>query len=323
MKKISLIALALVLLFVFMSLVQAQSPQDTLTQYLSDLQKNPNDYALRQKIIRHVQTMKPAPAIPEDARRYFVKAVTMQKEAKNTKGFEIAVNAYNQALLIAPWWPEAYYNLSIALESSGQYDEAVKALKLYLVTNPSASDVRAAQDKIYAIEAKKEISQTQAQEIEKKRVEEEKKGPRETGRDGRFIAYADGTVLDTRTNLMWAARDNGFSIDWYAAKSYCENYRVGGYTDWRMPTLDELEGLCDANKSRPMECYRSQSIQSIHVATELIDITCWALWASETRGSDDAYVLNFGEMRREFHRGWVPRSKQVQPNRALPVRSGK
>ena len=31
----------------------------------------------------------------------------------------------------------------------------------------------------------------------------------EKARDGRFIAYDNGTVLDTRTNLMWAARDNG------------------------------------------------------------------------------------------------------------------
>jgi len=31
----------------------------------------------------------------------------------------------------------------------------------------------------------------------------------ETVRDGRFIAYDNGTVLDTSTNLMWAAKDNG------------------------------------------------------------------------------------------------------------------
>jgi len=35
----------------------------------------------------------------------------------------------------------------------------------------------------------------------------------ETGRDGRFIAYSNGTVLDTRTNLMWAAKDNGSNIN--------------------------------------------------------------------------------------------------------------
>ena len=34
----------------------------------------------------------------------------------------------------------------------------------------------------------------------------------ETGRDGRFIAYDNGKVLDTKTNLMWAAKDNGSDI---------------------------------------------------------------------------------------------------------------
>jgi hypothetical protein len=36
----------------------------------------------------------------------------------------------------------------------------------------------------------------------------------EIGRDVRFIAYDDGTVLDTRTGLMWAAQDNGRNIEW-------------------------------------------------------------------------------------------------------------
>ena len=50
----------------------------------------------------------------------------------------------------------------------------------------------------------------------------------ETARDGRFIAYDNGTVLDTKTKLMWAAKDNGDYINWEDAKSYCEKYRGGG-----------------------------------------------------------------------------------------------
>ncbi len=65
----------------------------------------------------------------------------------------------------------------------------------------------------------------------------------------RFKSYANGTVLDTRTKLMWAAKDNGSDITWDDAKSYCENYRRGGHKDWRMPTQDELAGLYDANIS--------------------------------------------------------------------------
>ena len=136
----------------------------------------------------------------------------------------------------------------------------------------------------------------------------------ETARDERFIAYADGTVFDTRTNLMWAAKDNGSSINWANAKNYCDNYRGGGYSDWRMPTQDELAGLYDAGKSRPMACYTSYQI---HVATKLIDITCILSLASETRGSEAA-LFDFGNGRRLWHH-----QDGGLNGRALPVRSGK
>ena len=136
----------------------------------------------------------------------------------------------------------------------------------------------------------------------------------ETARDSRFVAYDNGTVLDTRTKLMWSAKDNGSDINWVNAKFYCENYRGGGYKDWRMPTQDELAGLYDANKSRPAACDRSYSI---HVATELIDITCFCPWASETSTSDAAYFyFDIGI------RDWRRQSNDYY-YRALPVRSGK
>lgn len=136
---------------------------------------------------------------------------------------------------------------------------------------------------------------------------------RETARDGRFIAYHNGTVLDTRTNLMWAAKDNGRDINWANATSYCISYRGGGYTDWRMPTMDELAGLYDESKSRPGACDRSANI---HVATELIYITCFGVWASEAIGSDaDGISFHDGTQ------GLNPQSNDTYV-RALPVRSG-
>ena len=71
----------------------------------------------------------------------------------------------------------------------------------------------------------------------------------EPGRDRRFIANDNGTVIDTKTHLMWASKDNGKDINWTDAKSYCENYRVGDYRDWRMPTNSELAGLYDKTKA--------------------------------------------------------------------------
>jgi hypothetical protein len=137
----------------------------------------------------------------------------------------------------------------------------------------------------------------------------------EKARDDRFIAYDNGTVLDTKTNLMWTAKDNGRDIEWQDAKFYCENYHGGGYKDWRMPTLDELEGVYDGRKARPAAC---TDRNGIHIATELIDVTCLCLWASETNSStDEAAIFDFGPgIRSAFN------SQQVLC-RALPVRSGK
>ncbi|MEI7639752.1 MAG: DUF1566 domain-containing protein, partial [Syntrophus sp. (in: bacteria)] len=135
----------------------------------------------------------------------------------------------------------------------------------------------------------------------------------ETGRDGRFIAYSNGTVLDTRTNLMWASKDNGNNINWANAKSYCENYRGGGYTDWRMPTQDELAGLYDAAKTQQNEAAPSHPLH----LTELIDLTSCCPWASETRGSDAA---GFDFYDGERYRG---RPSYDDGYRAFPVRAGK
>ncbi len=137
----------------------------------------------------------------------------------------------------------------------------------------------------------------------------------EAAQKGRFILHrTNETVLDTQTNLMWAAKDNGSDLSWTDAKSYCENYRGGGYDDWRMPTQDELVSLYDAKKTRPAPCYSSFDI---HVTTKLIEITCFAPWASETRGPDAAqfnFVLG--------SRFWYLQS-HTYGTRALPVRSAK
>jgi len=134
----------------------------------------------------------------------------------------------------------------------------------------------------------------------------------EIKQDGRFIAYENGTVLDTKTNLMWAAKDSGKMITWQNANSYCENYRGGGYADWRMPTQDELAGLYDSNKS-----YKELGADAYVHLTELISLTRCCHWASDSRGSDAAY-FNFSNGQRY----WFPR---IPGNLtyALPVRVDK
>ena len=58
-------------------------------------------------------------------------------------------------------------------------------------------------------------------------------------------------VTDTDTGLQW--QDNldvvQRTVSWYDAKKYCERLSLGGYDDWRLPTLRELEDLLDFNVS--------------------------------------------------------------------------
>lgn len=164
MKKTSLAALILfVLIVALMSNARAQSPQQTLDQYVSDLQKNPHDNALREKIIKHVQTMRPSPVIPEEARRHYVMAKTFYKDARKIEDYNAAVDAFQKALLIAPWWPDANRELGIAAKGAQRYEDAIAALKLYIATNPGKDKARATQDEIYKIEAKKKDLQKNRQ----------------------------------------------------------------------------------------------------------------------------------------------------------------
>ncbi|HOG17022.1 MAG TPA: caspase family protein [Syntrophales bacterium] len=141
--------------------------------------------------------------------------------------------------------------------------------------------------------------------------------PKEIKNDGRFVAFEDGTVLDTQTNLMWAAKDNGYDIkDHGNAKRYCENYHGGGYSDWRMPTRNELAGLYDQNKPRSRP---GGKFNTVHVASDSIEITSIWSWSSETRNHE----CNGGFFNFLYGSGsWSCPGDTVIP-RVLPVRSAK
>ncbi len=155
----------------------------------------------------------------------------------------------------------------------------------------------------------------------------EKTPPKETGKDGRFVAYDDGTVLDTKTNLMWAARDNGMALSWPGAKSYAGNYRGGSYADWRLPTLDELTGLFDKAKTRKTYCAAAVdetgvAADEIH-ATDLIHFSCTRQWTSQERSEKPGSATIF-----DFHSGndtSRPGSQDFidTASRVLLVRAGK
>jgi len=59
--------------------------------------------------------------------------------------------------------------------------------------------------------------------------------------DGRrFAPVANGTVIDTGMKLMWAVKA-GPAMSHRDAQGYAAEYRLAGYTNWRLPRPDELQ----------------------------------------------------------------------------------
>ncbi len=61
------------------------------------------------------------------------------------------------------------------------------------------------------------------------------------GRDGDFVAYANGVVMDTRTGLEWVAGPD-MDTSYYRAVEWVRNLTIAGGR-WRMPTSEELRTL--------------------------------------------------------------------------------
>lgn len=114
--------------------------------------RSPQDLAADaafQEEVRKYRQMPVKPALPEEARKYAVQA-EFSLEKKN---FEDAADRYEDALRVAPWWPEGHFNRALILANIEQYEEAIAEMKKYLLLVPDAKDVRAAQDNIYKWES--------------------------------------------------------------------------------------------------------------------------------------------------------------------------
>jgi hypothetical protein len=63
-----------------------------------------------------------------------------------------------------------------------------------------------------------------------------------------LIDNRNGTLTDTATRLMWQSEDDGVERDQAEAFLYCQALSYGGFSDWRLPTLDEFTRLLSSAK---------------------------------------------------------------------------
>ena len=65
-----------------------------------------------------------------------------------------------------------------------------------------------------------------------------------------LVVNGDGTVTDTETGLMWQQDEAGY-MNWEESLAYCENLKLAGYDDWRLPNINELRSLVDYSTYNP------------------------------------------------------------------------
>ena len=127
--------------------------------------------------------------------------------------------------------------------------------------------------------------------------------------------------------LQWSNRPK-FAVTWLKANEYCENLEEDGFTDWRMPTIDELRstiekcpetatgGKCEISEKNGklrMDDYNKQDCRGCRKGRTILPGKGW-FWSSSQRTDTDHYwVISLNNTR-------ISEAKMVVPYNVYCVR---
>ena len=81
----------------------------------------------------------------------------------------------------------------------------------------------------------------------------------------------DDTAKDTLTNLVWQRSDDGQTRSWEQAQQYCADLVLAGKTDWRLPTIGQLQTIVDHTTWNPAISTEVFSAQSTYYWSDSIN----------------------------------------------------
>jgi hypothetical protein len=126
-----------------------------LDELVARIAKAPSDEGLRREAIQLARGLKPAPALPEEAKRRLARGAAAVKGAKDASDWVLAVDEFKAASLAAPWSGDIYYNLGVAQDKATDFDAALRSLALAELAAPGSEDVKTLR---YEVEFRKEKS---------------------------------------------------------------------------------------------------------------------------------------------------------------------
>ena len=92
-------------------------------------------------------------------------------------------------------------------------------------------------------------------------------------------------VVDEETNLMWQDDRAAAQVQrtWRGAQEYCQNLTLGGYSDWFLPTHEQLLTITDKSRYAPA------------IKSEFQNVTSGSYWSSspDVSDSENAWYVRF------------------------------
>jgi hypothetical protein len=90
--------------------------------------------------------------------------------------------------------------------------------------------------------------------------------------------------IDPDTHLVWTAADNGSGLSWRQAVRYCRQLTLGGFKDWSLPSIDDLQGL-----------FGGQENQVGFHTRGPIKLTGWQWSATPGKQDGEGWAFDFGD----------------------------
>ena len=117
-------------------------------------------------------------------------------------------------------------------------------------------------------------------------------------------------LYDQATGLMWARNGNiaGKQMNWDDAMKWVKKLAYGGYSDWRLPTKEELGSFSKQGGDKPSQWFNANGFNSVQ---------SYYYWSGSTSadGTNGAYLVGMGN-------SFVYYGNKPNDGYVWPVRSG-